>query len=386
MISYAKHYLTQNDIDAVIDALNSVSITQGEVTKNFGCALAGYTGAKYGLVVNNGTTALQLGLAALGIGIGDEVITTPITFCATANAVLLQGGIVRFVDINEKTINIDPELIEGQITERTKAILPVDFRGHPADLFQIKEIADKYNLKVLEDGAHSLGSTYLVNGKEFKCGDGVHANATTFSFHPAKHITTGEGGAVMTNDKCLFEKLIPFSEHGLTRRGEIIDSSGRKIPWAYDMEHLGFNCRMTDFQAALGLSQLARIKENKSKRRAIVEYYNERFSVFEELILPYEQVNVDSNFHLYILQVSDSARFDRYELFSYLRSKGYFLQVHYSPIHLLSYYRNNFQYKLGDYPISERYYDRAITMPLYPGLSDLEVECIANDIRKFIIR
>lgn len=384
MISYAKHYLTQNDIDAVIDVLNSVSITQGEMTKTFGRALAEYTGAKYGLVVNNGTTALQLGLTALGIGYGDEVITTPMTFCATANAILHLGGIVKFVDINEKTINIDPELIEGQITEKTKAILPVDFRGHPAELSQIREIADQHNLKVLEDGAHSLGSTYSVYGKDFKCGDGVHANATTFSFHPAKHITTGEGGAVMTNDKYLFESMVAFSQHGLTRRGEMIDSSDRKIPWAYDMDLLGFNCRMTDFQAALGLSQLARIKENKLKRRAIVEYYNERFGVFDELILPYEQVNVDSNFHLYILQISDSARFDRFELFSYLKSKGYLLQVHYFPIHLLSYYRRNFQYKSGDYPISERYYNRAITLPLYPTLSDLEVEAITNFIRDFI--
>jgi dTDP-4-amino-4,6-dideoxygalactose transaminase len=351
---------------------------------DLGQALADYAGAKYGMAVSSGTAALHLSVMALGIGPGDEVITTPMTFCATANAALYQGADVKFVDIDKNTLNIDPDLIEEKITERTKVIMPVDFRGHPANLPEIREIADKHNLKIIEDGSHSIGSTYTYNGKEYACGDGVHADICTYSFHPVKHITTGEGGAVLTNDPDLYHQAFLLRKHGIDRRKEMFNEKERIGSWIYDMEALGFNYRITDFQAALGISQLKKINMIKARRREIVNYYNEHFSDIDELILPYENENTDSNFHLYILQVINNPRFDRYDLFTYLQSKDYTPMVHYIPVHLLGYYRKRYGYKRGDFPVSEKLYNRAISIPLYPSLTDAEVEKIVTEITKFV--
>jgi UDP-4-amino-4,6-dideoxy-N-acetyl-beta-L-altrosamine transaminase len=383
-IPYGLHKLDDDDIQTVVDILRKGSITQGQTVEDFGQALADYAGAKYGMAVSNGTAALHLSVAALGIGPGDEVITTPMTFCATANAVLYQGADVKFVDIDEKTLNIDPNLIEGKITERTKVIMPVDFRGHPANLPEIRKIADKYNLKIIEDGSHSIGSAYNYNGKEYYCGDGTHADLCTYSFHPVKHITTGEGGAILTNDEEQYHKLFLLRKHGIDRREEMFSEKDRIGPWIYEMETLGFNYRITDFQAALGISQLKKIDRIKKRRREIVKYYNDHFSGIEELILPFEDENVDSNFHLYILQVKDNPRFDRYDLFTYLHSTDYAPMVHYIPVHLLGYYRKRYGYKRGDFPVSENFYDRAISIPLYPSLTDAEVEKVITDITKFV--
>ena len=383
-IPYGLHKLDDSDIQAVVDILKNDTITQGQTVEDFGQALADYAGAKYGVAVSNGTAALHLSVAALGIGPGDEVITTPMTFCATANAALYQGAEVKFVDIDENTLNLDPSLIEEKITEHTRAIMPVDFRGHPANLPEIKKIAEKYNLKIIEDGAHSLGSTYTYNGGEYSCGDGVHADLCTYSFHPVKHITTGEGGAILTNDPDLYRKIFLLRKHGIDRREEMFSEKERIGPWIYDMEALGFNYRITDFQAALGISQLKKIDQTKARRFEIVNYYNEQFSDIEELILPYENENVDSNFHLYILQVKENSRFDRYDLFTHLQSLNYAPMVHYIPVHLLGYYRKRYGYKRGDFPVSENFYDRTISIPLYPSLTDAEVEKVVTDITKFV--
>lgn len=383
-IPYGLHELDDDDIQAVVDILKKGPITQGQTVKDFGQALADYTGAQYGVPVSNGTAALHISVASLGIGPGDEVITTPMTFCATANAVLYQGAEVKFVDIEGETLNIDPGLIEEKITDRTRAIMPVDFRGHPANLPELKAIADRYGLKIIEDGAHSIGSTYLYKGKKHHCGDGIHADICTFSFHPVKHITTGEGGAVLTNDAELYRQLFLLQKHGLDRREEMFNEQERVGSWIYEMEALGFNYRITDFQAALGISQLQKIDRIKARRRKIVTYYNEHFSGIEELILPYEDAEVDSNFHLYILQVKDNPKFDRYDFFTYLQSKNYLPMVHYIPVHLLRYYRNRFGYKRGDFPVSESFYDRAVSIPLYPSLSDAEVEKVVEDISTFV--
>ena len=383
-IPYGLHQLDEDDIQAVVDILKSSGITQGQTTEDFGQALADYSGAKYGLAVSSGTSALHLSVAALGIGPGDEVITTPMTFCATANAALYQGANVKFVDIDEKTLNIDPDLIEEKITKHTKAIIPVDFCGHPADLPKIKEIADKYNLKIIEDAAHSIGSTYTHKGKKHYCGDGIHADLCTYSFHPVKHITTGEGGAILTNDEERYHKLSLLVKHGIDRREEMFSEKDRIGSWIYEMEALGFNYRITDFQAALGISQLKKLDAIKARRREIVNYYNQKFSGIDELILPYEDESVDSNFHLYILQVKDNPRFDRYDLFTYMQSKNYQPMVHYIPVHLLEYYKKRFGYKRGDFPVSENFYDRAISIPLYPSLTDAEVEKVVKDITNFV--
>jgi len=384
IIPYGFHHIDDEDIKAVVEILEKGKITQGKVVDDFGQALADYAGAEYGVAVSSGTAALHISVAALGIGSGDEVITTPMTFCATANAVLYQNAEVKFVDIDEKTLNIDPNLIEKKITSRTKAIMPVDFRGHPANLPEIKEISDKYNLKIIEDASHSIGSSYTHNGKEHFCGNGIHADLCTYSFHPVKHITTGEGGAVLTNDPELYRKAFLLRKHGIDRREEMFSEKKRIGSWVYDMETLGFNYRMTDFQAALGLSQLKKNNNNKKRRREIVNYYNERFAEIDELILPYEEESVDSNFHIYVLQIKDNARFDRYDLYNYLRNGDYIPMVHYIPVHLLGYFRKRYGYKRGDFPVAENYYDRAISIPLYPSLTDADVNKTVDDITKYI--
>jgi perosamine synthetase len=383
-IPYGLHQLDDDDILAVVDILKSSHITQGQTTDDFGQALADFAGAKYGLAVSNGTAALHLSVAALGIGPGDEVITTPMTFCATANAVLYQGADVKFVDIDEKTLNIDPDLIEEKITKHTKAIMPVDFRGHPANLPKIKEIADKYNLKIIEDAAHSIGSTYTHKGKKHYCGDGIHADFCTYSFHPVKHITTGEGGAILTNDEEQYHKLSLLRKHGIDRREEMFSEKDRIGSWIYEMDALGFNYRITDFQAALGISQLKKLNAIKDRRREIVNYYNEHFTGMDELILPYEDESVDSNFHLYILRIKDNPRFDRYDLYTYLQRMNYQPMVHYIPVHLLGYYKRRYGYKRGDFPVTEHFYDRAVSIPLYPSLTDEEVEKVVENIKSFI--
>ena len=383
-IPYGLHWLDEDDIQAVVEVLRNGPITQGDVVQEFGEALANYVGADYCVAVSSGTAALHLAVTALGIGPGDEVITTPLTFCATANAALYQGAEVRFVDIDEKTLNLNPYLIEQQITDRTKAIMPVDFRGHPADLPQIKEIADKHGLKVIEDGSHSIGSNYTYKGQSYSCGDGVHADLCAFSFHPVKHITTGEGGAILGNDPELYERLTRLRQHGIVGRKEMFSKEKRVGNWIYDMEELGFNYRITDFQAALGISQLKKLDQFKSRRREIVNYYNESLDGIEEFILPHEEETVDSNFHLYVLQVKENSRFDRYDFFSHLQSLSYLPMVHYIPVHLLKYYRDNFGFRPGDFPIAEKVYSRAVSIPLYPSMTDAEVEKTINDIKDFV--
>tara|TARA_Y100001934_G_scaffold283143_1_gene400767 strand:+ start:4829 stop:6010 length:1182 start_codon:yes stop_codon:yes gene_type:complete len=384
-IPYGQHEFDQSDYKAVMDVLKNGPITQGQTVEDFGQALADHAGAKYGIAVANGTAALHISVASLEIGSGDEVITTPMTFCATSNAVLYQGGEVKFVDIDKNSLNIDVNLIEKNITDKTKAIMPVDFRGHPANLPEIKKLAESYNLKIIEDGSHSIGSTYIYNGKKHSCGDGIHADLCTYSFHPVKHITTGEGGAILTNDDELFKKIFLLRKHGIDRREEMFIEKERIGSWIYDMEGLGFNYRITDFQAALGINQLKKLNAIKARRREIVNYYNQKFSDIDQLILPYEDKSVDSNFHLYVLQIKDNPRFDRYDLFNHLQSKNYQPMVHYIPVHLLGYYKKRFGYKRGDFPVSEQYYDRSISIPLYPSLTDEEVEKVASDITNFVV-
>ncbi|MBH09583.1 MAG: UDP-4-amino-4,6-dideoxy-N-acetyl-beta-L-altrosamine transaminase [Candidatus Marinimicrobia bacterium] len=382
-IPYGLHNIDDEDIQSVLNVLKDGPITQGFIVEKFGQAIADYTGAKYGVAVSSGTAALHMSVAALDIGPGDEVITTPLTFCATPNSALYQGAKVQFVDIDKDTLNIDPSLIESKINENTKAIMPVDFRGHPSNLPEIKEIAKKHGLRIIEDGSHSIGSNYSHLDKKYACGDCMHVDLCTYSFHPVKHITTGEGGAILTNDLNLYEKIHLMRKHGIDRREEMFSEKKRIGSWIYDMELLGFNYRITDFQAALGLSQLKKIEKNKFRRNQIVKYYNNHFSNIDELILPYEAENVDSNFHIYVLQVKDNSRYDRYDLFNYLQSKDYLPMVHYIPVHYLDYYKKNFGYKHGDFPISENYYERAISIPLYPSLKDEEVEKVVEDIINF---
>ena len=273
-IPYGLHQIDDSDIQAVVDVLKNGPITQGHIVEKFGQALADYTGARYGIAVSSGTSALHLSVAALGIGPGDEVITTPMTFCATANAVLYPGAEVKFIDINAKTLNIDVNLIEKKITDKTKAIMPVDFRGHPANLPQIKKLAESYNLKIIEDAAHSIGSTYTHNGKKYYCGDGIHADFCTYSFHPVKHITTGEGGMALTNNINIADSMALLRSHGITRDSNKMTHQSVG-DWYYQQIDLGFNYRMTDIQAALGNSQLNRLDDYVAIRHQIANRYND---------------------------------------------------------------------------------------------------------------
>jgi len=384
MLPYGYHSLDDQDIDSEINALKRHAITQGELSEIFGQKLADYSGAKFGVSVCNGTAALHIAAAAIDIGPGSEVITTPMTFCATANAALYLGAEVKFVDIEKNTLNIDPALIEEKISDKTKAVIPVDFRGHPAQLSEIKQIGDKYHLKIIEDASHSIGSRYKINNEFFSCGNGKYADLITFSFHPVKHITTGEGGAILTDNENLFTRINTLRKHGIDRREDMFNEEERKGSWIYDMERLGFNYRMTEFQAALGLNQLKKIEQFKKRRREIVNYYNDKLIICDDLILPYEDEDVDSNFHLYVLQIKENKRFDRYDFFYYLRNMKISPMVHYIPVHLLSYYKSKYGYKRGDFPVAEQYYDRAISIPLYPSMNDSEVEYVVDTISRFI--
>lgn len=383
-VPYGYHYIDDDDIESVIKSLKKYSITQGSLAVEFGDKVAEFTGAKHGLAVSSGTAALHLSVCALDLKEDDEVITCPMSFCATSNSVLYQGAKVVFVDIDPHTINIDVNQIEEKINSKTKAIMPIDFRGHPANLHEIKLLADKYNLKVIEDGSHSIGSSYKINNHNYYCGDGVHSDLCTFSFHPVKHITTGEGGLILTNDTKLYNKLYKLQKHGIDRRDEMFSVEKRIGSWYYEMEFLGYNYRMNEMQAALGLSQLKKINSFIERRRQIVNIYNKELSLVENIIIPYEEKNVDSNFHIYVIQILENKYFDRYDLYYHLIEKGYAPMIHYIPIHLLKFYKQTFNYKIGDFPNCERYYQRCISLPLFPSMSDDEVFNVIDTIKLFV--
>lgn len=383
-IPYGHHEMENTDIEAVASALKAWSITQGQICEDFGQAIADYTGSKYGIAVSSGTAALHMAVTAIGIKPGDEVITTPITFAATATSAIYQGASVKLVDIDPFSLNLDHSKIEEIISHKTKAIIPIDFRGHPAPLVEINNIAKKYNIKVIEDGSHSIGSSYYDAGKKFMCGDGAHVDICTFSFHPVKHITTGEGGAILTNNFKMYKKLELLRKHGIDRNKSMFNKEKRIGSWIYDLNDIGFNYRLTEFQAALGLSQLKRIESYKARRRLIVEYYNEAFEEYKELITPYESKNVNSNFHIYTLQIKNNKYFDRYDLYSYLEKHNYLPMVHYIPLHFLTYFKKTLGYKKGDFPNAEKYYKQALSIPLYPSLDDTQMEEVVSTIKTFI--
>ena len=383
IIRYARQNIDKKDIESVVKILKSDSITQGEIVSEFGSKIAKFVGAKYGIAVSSGTAALHLSLAALNLKPGDEVITTPITFCATANAVLYNGADVKLVDIDKETMNIDPEKIEKKITKKTKAIIAVDFRGHAADLAKIYSLAKKYKIKLIEDASHSLGSKYFINKKKFKCGDCKHADLATFSFHPVKHITTGEGGVITTNNLRLYKKLLLLKKHGIDKNKDMTNPKKQIGEWKYDMLHLGYNYRLTNFQAALGISQLKKINYFMKERKKIVNFYNKELRDIKDIILPYEKRGFFSNFHLYVIRINNTKKFNRFSLFNYLKKNNIISQVHYIPIHYLSYYKKKYSFNNNDFPEAKNYYDRALSLPLYPGLSSVELKKIVKVLKNY---
>lgn len=370
MIPYGRQIIDEEDIQAVVDVLRSDYLTTGPKIAEFEKSVADYVGAKYAVAVSNGTAALHAACFAAGIGVGDEVITTPITFAASANCVLYCGGKPVFADIDPQTYNIDVEDIKRKISARTKAIIPVHLAGQPCDMDAIHKIAEEYHLTVIEDGAHALGSVY--KGKKI----GALSDMTTFSFHPVKPITTGEGGMVVTDDEELYQRLVLFRSHGITRDASLLTEDGG--PWFYQQLELGYNYRITDIQCALGCSQMKKLQRFIGRRRELASRYDEALKDCPHLILPYQLPQTDSGYHLYIIQVTDC---DRRQVFEELRAKGVGVNVHYIPVYYHPYYREH-GYEDVCCPHAEQLYQRMISIPLHAGMTDAQQDYVIQCIKE----
>jgi UDP-4-amino-4,6-dideoxy-N-acetyl-beta-L-altrosamine transaminase len=376
-LPYGYHLIDQDDIDSVVKALKSDFITQGPKIDEFEKAVARYCQTRYAVAFSSGTAALHAAAYTAGIKSGDEAITTPITFAASGNCVLYLNGKISLADIKKDTYNIDPDQIKKHVTRNTKAIIPVDFTGQPCEIDEINDIAKENNFVVIEDATHALGSYY--KGKKI----GGLTELAVLSFHPVKHITTGEGGMVLTNDEEHYEKLQQFRTHGITKNPKKMKK--KEGQWYYEMQALGFNYRITDFQCALGLSQLKKLDKFIKRRREIVDKYNEALCGIEEIITPYEKQDVKSSYHLYVIQLKlEKLKYNRKKIFEALRAENIGAHVHYIPLHLHPFYQENFGFKKGDYQIAEIYYDRALTLPLFPAMSNDDTDDVINALKKVI--
>lgn len=374
-IPYGRQAIDKNDIQEVVKALRSDWITQGPRIREFESLLCRYTGAKYAVAVSSGTAALHIACLAAGLKPSDEVITSPITFVASANCVLYCQGKPVFADIQSETVNIDPQEIKKKITSRTKAIIPVDFSGYPCDLEAIKKIAVKHKLILIEDAAHAFGADY----KGSKIGSGKYADMTIFSFHPVKSITTGEGGAVLTNREDLYARLLLFRNHGITKDERMMTNNPG--PWYYEMQELGFNYRITDFQAALGISQIKKADKLILKRKKLAGMYNDAFKDIPWIELIKNNGLGSSAYHIYVLRFDfKRIKKSRLQVMNYLRKRGIGTQVHYIPVHTQPFYKKAFNYKAGDYPVAERYYETALTLPLFPDMAKKDLRYVIGRV------
>lgn len=371
-IPYGKQTIDEKDIEAVTAVLRSDYLTTGPLIQEFEQKVAANTGAAYAVAVANGTAALHAACVAAEIKSGDEVITTPITFAASANCVLYCGGTPVFADIDPHTYNISPKEIEKKITKKTKAIIAVHFTGQPCEMDEIHAIAKKHHLTVIEDAAHALGAAY--HGKHI----GSLSHMTTFSFHPVKQITTGEGGMILTNDKKLYEKLKLFRTHGIIREKESMESWDG--PWYYEQTELGFNYRITDIQCALGISQMEKLPAFLEKRKKIAKKYDEVFDAHPNIEIPYQKPGCESAYHLYVIRVKYA---DRRKVFDMLRSSRIGVNVHYIPIYRFPYYKEN-GYADVCCPNAESYYKECISLPIYPTLKTQEQEYVIEQVLKAV--
>lgn len=364
-IPYGRQSITKEDIQAVIEVLGSDLITQGPVIRRFEEELAKKSGAKYAVTLNSGTSALHAAYFAAGLRNGDEFITSPNTFAATANAGLYLGAKPVFVDIEPETGNIDTGLIEEKITEKTKLVVPVHFSGHPANMEKISHIAKNNNLVIIEDACHALGAGY----EDTITGDCRLSDMAVLSFHPVKHITTGEGGAVLTNDREYYKKLLMFRNHGITKEDMYNQDEG---DWYYEMHYLGHNYRITDFQAALGLSQLAGLDNNINRRREIADIYKSKLDGNQFFYLPPEKEYARSAFHLYPIRLKEHLVKYKKDIFSRLRESKLGVQTHYIPVYMHPYYRNN-GYKDVCCENAEKYYRSEISIPMYHSMTNSDL-------------
>ncbi|MCD6579939.1 UDP-4-amino-4,6-dideoxy-N-acetyl-beta-L-altrosamine transaminase [bacterium] len=375
MINYGKQWIDDDDINAVVETLKSDFLTQGPKVKKFEDAICEYTGANYCVAVSSGTAAIHIAVASLQIEKSREGITSPNTFMASSNCMIYNGIKPVFADIDNETYCIDPERIKGKITENTHLIIPVHFAGQPCDMDKIKKIAKQNGLFIIEDATHAIGSKYDDGSRVGNC---KYSDLTIFSFHPVKTITSGEGGAITTNNKELYKRLLLLRNHGITKKNS--ESIG---PWHHGMQILGYNYRLSDLHASLGISQLKKLDKFVKRRREIVEKYNEAFKNIDWITTPYERPEVYSAFHLHVLKIDfDKIGKSRKQVMEELRERNIGTQVHYIPVHTQPYYQNKFGYKWGDYPISEKYYQKALSIPLYPKMSDEDVRYVISMIIK----
>jgi UDP-4-amino-4,6-dideoxy-N-acetyl-beta-L-altrosamine transaminase len=377
-INYGRQWIDESDIEAVVEALRSDFLTQGPKVAEFEEALCEKTGAKYCVAVANGTAALHLAVAALELPPDSEGITSPITFTATSNSLIYNNLHPRFADIDTTTGLIDPQEIKAQITGKTAVIMPVHYAGQACDMAAIKQIADDRKLHVIEDAAHAIGSRYPSGDAVGSC---KYSDMTTFSFHPVKTMTTGEGGAITTNNKDLYEKLMMLRSHGITKDPDRLERNDG--PWYYEMHELGYNYRITDIQCALGISQLRKLDMFIDRRREIAAMYDAAFAGMEWLRPLREMPGNHSAWHLYVLKIDyDKIGKSRSEVMEILRERKIGTQVHYIPVHQQPYYKKNFGYEAGNYPRAEKFYQQILSIPLFPAMVKEEVDYVIEAIRE----
>jgi perosamine synthetase len=374
LLPYGRQSIGEDDIAAVVQTLRSDWLTTGPKINEFEEAFAAWVGARYAVSFSSGTAGLHGAAFAAGLGAGDEAITSPLTFAATANCILYQGGKPVFADVRRDTLNIDPECVLKCVTPRTKALLPVDYAGHPADLDEIHKIACRHGLVVIEDACHALGAEF--RGRRV----GSISHMTVFSFHPVKHLTTGEGGMVTTDNPRFADTLRKFRNHGINSEARERQAQGQ---WHYEMVLLGFNYRLTDIACALGLRQLSKLDGNLARRRVIAAKYNEALRDVDGIVLPVVKEGVNPAWHLYPVRLDlDSLSASRADIFQALRAENIGANVHYIPVHLHPYYRGRFGYNPGDFPVSESAYDLLISLPMFHGMTDRDVDDVVRALEK----
>lgn len=379
-LPYGTQWIDEDDIAAVVEVLRNGHLTQGPKIAEFENAIASYVGAEFCLVFGNATEALHAAVKVLDLPAGSNGITSPNTFVASANCLAYNGFVPKFADIDPKTFNITAESILATLDEHTKVLIPVHFAGQACDMVAIGALARERNLSVIEDAAHAIGSTYADGTKVGCCKNSV---MTIFSFHPVKTMTTGEGGAITTNDPKLYRRLQRVRSHGITKDPSVL--SKMPGPWYYEQQDLGYNFRITDMQCALGLSQLSKLDRFKARRREIVTAYNQAFQGLSHLEVPYEMTGLDSCFHLYALQINfDRIGKDRVQFMKELAERGIGSQVLYIPVHTQPWYRETYGYTAGMFPSAESYYERTLCIPLFPKMNDHDVARVISAVKGII--
>ena len=378
LLPYGHQSIDEDDVQAVVDVLHSDWLTTGPKVSEFEEALAARVGAKFAVAFSSGTAALHGAAFAAGLKAGDEGITSPLTFAATANCMVYQGARPVFCDVCPDTLNLDPDLLAKRINPNTRAVFPVAYAGHPADMDVILGAAEKHGLLVIEDACHALGAEY--KGRE----TGSIAHMSVFSFHPVKHVTTGEGGMVTTDRADFAESLRRFRNHGISTDARQRHSTGH---WHYEMVELGYNYRLTDIACVLGVSQLKKLEANLARRREIAARYTSAFREMPGIVVPAVREGVKPAWHLYPIRIDPSRlRADRAQVFKALRAENIGVNVHYIPVHLHPYYRERFGYKPGDFPVAETGYECLISLPMFHGMSDQDVADVVTAMSKVTAR